>query len=131
MNALDTNVLTRFLTADDAAQNRRATKLLADAEIAGEVLFVPDVVLLELIWVLRSRYAFSRSVILVACEQLSLMPVLRFESPDLLREWIRVGQSSSHDLADLLIGLVARCHGCKKTFTFDQRIAGSELFRLL
>ena len=35
MNALDTNVLTRFLTADDAAQNRRATKLLADAEIAA------------------------------------------------------------------------------------------------
>lgn len=131
MNALDTNVLVRLLTADDTAQNRRATTLLSGAETSGETLFVATAVLLETIWVLRSRYGYERLVILAACEQLSLMPVLRFEAPDLVREWLVRARSCTHDLADLLIGLVARQHGCDVTLTFDRRVSGSDLFRLL
>jgi predicted nucleic-acid-binding protein len=49
--AVDTNVLVRLLTGDDAAQFKASEKLFASA-----TLFIPDTVLLEAEWVLRAAY---------------------------------------------------------------------------
>ena len=48
MISVDTNVLARFVLADDAGQHRRAVAALE----ADEDLFIPVTVLLELAWVL-------------------------------------------------------------------------------
>ena len=54
---LDTNVVVRFLTRDPTALAGRADRLLAKAE-AGEIaLRLTPVVVAEIVWVLRSRYA--------------------------------------------------------------------------
>ena len=52
MIALDTNVLLRFLVADDVAQQERAARLIASAIQKEELLFVGDVVMCEAVWVL-------------------------------------------------------------------------------
>ena len=54
MRAVDTNVLVRALVRDDAAQSAKAEEVLARDEV-----FVPVTVMLELEWVLRSRYGFT------------------------------------------------------------------------
>ena len=51
MIALDTNILVRLLTADDAAQARRAKALLLEKRD----YWIPVTVLLELGWVLQSQ----------------------------------------------------------------------------
>ncbi len=51
MVAVDTNVLVRLLTGDDAAQYKASLKLFSTAPI-----FIPDTVLLETEWVLRAAY---------------------------------------------------------------------------
>ena len=53
--SVDTNVLVRYLTRDDEAEADRAKSLLAQGPV-----FVTTTVLLELVWVLTSRYGFSR-----------------------------------------------------------------------
>lgn len=58
MRAIDTNVLVRSLVRDHPAQGARAERLLAEGDI-----FVPITVILELEWVLRSRYGFWREVV--------------------------------------------------------------------
>lgn len=58
MRALDTNVLVRALVQDDAAQARRA-----QACVGAQPVFIPVTVILELEWVLRSRYGYSPKVI--------------------------------------------------------------------
>jgi predicted nucleic-acid-binding protein len=58
MRAIDTNVLVRAIVNDDAIQSARAVAFLSENEI-----FIPVTVMLELEWVLRSRYDFKPQVI--------------------------------------------------------------------
>ena len=57
MRAIDTNVLVRALVKDDPAQSPRAERLLREHRV-----FVPVTVMLELEWVLRSRYGYPAAV---------------------------------------------------------------------
>ena len=52
MIALDTNVLARYLLADEPGQARAAGKRIEDGE--GE-FWIPVTVVLELAWVLRAK----------------------------------------------------------------------------
>lgn len=69
MRAIDTNVLVRALVRDDLAQSLRAEALLSAHNV-----FIPVTVVLELEWVLRSRYAFSPSVIAQAIQGVAALP---------------------------------------------------------
>jgi predicted nucleic-acid-binding protein len=54
MKAVDTNVLVRFVTDDDAKQAAAARSLLASSPI-----WIAKTVILETAWVLRSHYGFN------------------------------------------------------------------------
>ena len=69
MIALDTNVLARYLLADDPAQARAARALLQDAEAE---YFIPITVTLELAWVLRSSNTPRVAIVEPLRELLSL-----------------------------------------------------------
>jgi predicted nucleic-acid-binding protein len=56
MNAIDTNILIRFITKDDDKQSTLVYQLFKNAEEKEEKLFVPLLVVLEIIWVLQSAY---------------------------------------------------------------------------
>jgi predicted nucleic-acid-binding protein len=58
MTAVDTNVLVRLLTGDDAEQSAAAKSLLA-----AESIWIAKTVLLETGWVLRSVYGFDEDAI--------------------------------------------------------------------
>ncbi|MCC6195547.1 MAG: type II toxin-antitoxin system VapC family toxin [Burkholderiales bacterium] len=68
MRALDTNVLVRALMQDDAAQGRRA-----QACLNAQPVYIPVTVILELEWVLRSRYGCSSKSIADALERLAIL----------------------------------------------------------
>ncbi|HOH28413.1 MAG TPA: PIN domain-containing protein [Candidatus Hydrogenedentes bacterium] len=131
MYAIDTNVLVRLITDDDANMRESAVQLIENTHANAEVLLVPAVVLLELVWVLSARYGFSRTDILNALEHLSRVKGLRFDSDFLLRELIDAGRTSTGDIPDLLIGLCARNSGCAFTWTFDKKAAREALFKII
>ena len=74
MHAVDTNVLVRLLTGDDAAQSKRAAALFKK-----ESIFIPKTVLLETEWVLRAVYGFSRPQIVAAFRVLSETDTIELE----------------------------------------------------
>lgn len=60
MIAIDTNVLLRYLLADDAGQYRRARKLIE----SNSPVLLTDVVLAEAVWTLMGkRYGFGKAQI--------------------------------------------------------------------
>jgi predicted nucleic-acid-binding protein len=65
MIAADTNVLVRFLTGDDPAQEATARSLFMD-----ESVWIAKTVLLETAWVLRSLYRFEDAAVLQALTKL-------------------------------------------------------------
>lgn len=131
MNALDTNILVRFLVQDDEQQASVVNTLLAGAETDKKVFFVSNVVLLEIIWVLKSAYGASRDDILLALNELLSVSVLEFQDQPAVRDCVMSAQGNTYDLADLLIAHVGQLKGCVTTLTFDKKAAKSDLFTRL
>ncbi len=128
MKALDTNVLIRFLVRDDEKQARAVYRIFKQAEQRKDTLFVPQVVILEIVWVLESVYGISREEILEAFESLLLMPVLAFEGQPAIRRFVTAAKASKVDLADLLIAASAISAGCDSVLTFDKAAISSVMF---
>lgn len=131
MNALDTNVLVRYLVGDDKAMMEKTCRLLEKAEADHERLLVTAPVLLETFWVLKSGYGYERSDIIGAVERLMALSALEFEYPDFALRLVEIGRSTKLGLPDLLIGLSAKMKGRKITWTFDKQASRSDLFQLI
>lgn len=131
MKAIDTNILVRFLVRDDEKQAKLVYRRLKDAEGKKEVLLVPLFVVLETIWVLESIYDVSRAEILDSLDELLLMPVLNFETPEVIQRLIVSARETTLDLSDLLIAHSARRLGCDSVITFDKRAAKLDFFEIL
>ncbi|MEB4592611.1 type II toxin-antitoxin system VapC family toxin [Candidatus Thiothrix sp. Deng01] len=128
MRAIDTNVLVRFLVQDDEKQTQVSTQLLTDAEADKQPLFVSNVVVLELMWVLRSIYEVPRDEILVCLNNLLSMMALEFQDSLIVHDFVSSAQNNTYDLADLLISQVAKGKGCDTTLTFDKKAAKAPHF---
>ena len=131
MNALDTNVVIRFLVADDTIQAQKVYDLFKRAEANKEHFRVPLTVVLEMIWVLESAYDIPRKEIIGALHELLSMPILKFESFSALKNFVVTARESAFDLSDLLIAHSAESHGCEGVLTFDKKASDFKLFRLI
>lgn len=131
MRGLDTNVLVRYLTQDDPAQAAKATVLIEDAARRGDRLHIDDVVLCELVWVLKGAYGFKKQPIVDALTALVDAAQFHVLDRDLLREAVHAFREGKGDLADYVLGLRNRKAGCNGTATFDRALAPSPLFTQL
>jgi predicted nucleic-acid-binding protein len=118
---VDTNVIVRLVVADDAAQTRRARKLVAEALSRDEVVWVSLLVLLETEWVLRSRYGFDREALLNILRSLLEARELSFEDEPALEEALFHWKDSPCQFSACLITAHNRQMGCRATATFDEK----------
>jgi predicted nucleic-acid-binding protein len=116
--ALDTNVLVRFLVEDDQVQTARATALIRRVIDADERLFVPDVVMCEVAWVLGTSYKTPRREIASILRRLVGVRHLAFASTDLLARALAAFDRGKGDFADYLIREQAKAAGCTAVATF-------------
>ena len=117
MLAVDTNVVVRYLTRDDAEQFAKASALIASDDV-----YVCTTVLLETEWVLRRGYRFSRDQIVSALTAFAGLPHVTLEDPALAAkalDWTRRGL----DFADALH--LAKAGDCEAFISFDQRLAAA------
>ncbi|MFM9969939.1 MAG: type II toxin-antitoxin system VapC family toxin [Burkholderiales bacterium] len=115
MRALDTNVLVRAFVQDDAAQGARA-----QACLNAQPVYIPVTVVLELEWVLRSRYGYSPKAIAEVMEKLAIL------ENTVVGEQAAVAAAAGKlrqgwDFADALHHALAA--GCEDFATFDTGLA--------
>jgi len=119
MIALDTNVLVRFLVEDDKIQSRRARKLVEDAVMDDEDLFVADLVVVEAVWVLKRSYGLKKDAIAAVLRMLLGARNLRFESSDRIARVISAYEKGRGGFSDYLIREKAAEWECETVATFD------------
>jgi predicted nucleic-acid-binding protein len=68
--SLDTNILVRYIVRDDDRQTMAVAKVLEQHIRKSQNLWVPVTVVLELEWVLRSGYKFSKAHVIRAMSAL-------------------------------------------------------------
>lgn len=131
MIALDTNVLLRLLLRDDPGQAKRAQVLFdANADRDG-ALFVTDVVIAELVWVLRSRYRLAPRQIGVAVQGLLDNATLAWQSPAATANALALYEAGNVDFADCLLAAQASERGCEAVATFDRGMQSLPGVRLI
>lgn len=131
MKGIDTNILVRFLVGDDELQAKKVYNLFKKAESNKDELFVPLLVILELIWVLESVYKISRKEIIDSISELLRMPILKFENQPALQQFTLNAQRNKFDLSDLIIAHSAKEQGCESIITFDKKASKFTLFEIV
>ncbi len=119
MTGIDTNVLVRYLAQDDEAQLRAVLALLLKK---NATFFVPDLVLVEVDWVLTSLYDWTPDETAEAFGRLLTVHNLVFEDEGRIRGALRAMRQGG-DLSDELIVDRCRDRGCKAVATFDKGMA--------
>ena len=130
MPGLDTNVLVRWLVADDEVQAARAQGLF-DAARANQVpMFIPSTVALELEWVLRSRYFFDKTIVLQTFNALLETQELEFQDEAALERALYLYRQGNAEFADCLHAGICGAADRVPLVTFDvkaARLPGIEL----
>jgi predicted nucleic-acid-binding protein len=123
MPALDTNALVRYVVEDDAAQLAAAKRLIRKCVSEGQTLFVPVTVALELEWVLRASFEFSKADVMEVLSSLFSAAELTFESERALEVALQLYRTGPADFADCLHVALAAQAGELPLWTFDKRAA--------
>lgn len=122
MIGLDTNVLVRFLVEDDQAQSAAAAALIERAIDDDEPLFVSDLALCEVVWVLEVSYKVPRAEVHAALRGLLHARHLVFTDGELLARALSAFAAGKGDFADYVIGEHAHAAGCTALATFDRAL---------
>ena len=125
MIGVDTNVLVRFLTADDPGQHRIALAFFSERTPADPA-YVSAVTLAETAWLLRRRYGLPSEEILESLTMIIDSDDFVVEGREAI-ESIRSGLGEPTQLTDFVIAQLGRKAGCSQTVTFDRRAAKAVL----
>lgn len=132
MAALDTNILVRILVRDDELQLAATQQLFADTVRASDTLYVPITVTLELEWVLRTRFRFSKPDVMRALSELLGAVELSFQFDSALEIALALYRNGTADFSDALHLALSQSAGETPFYTFDQSAAkqiGAQLLR--
>ena len=123
MPGIDTNLLVRLLVADDAVQLKQVLALIQTAKTQGETLYVPITVILELEWVLRSRYNFEKATLIKILGALLETREFELQSEAALEQALHDFNNSTADFADCLHTGLCVTQGRTPLLTFDTKAA--------
>jgi predicted nucleic-acid-binding protein len=131
VKGIDTNVLVRYLVADDPAQTNRVERFLAASRVAGERVYVSCIVLCETAWVLRRVFSQSAPQTLDHLERILDVDVFEVEEEESVRAALSLSRKGKGDFADYLIGQLNLARGCRFTVTFDRSLRPDSAFSVL
>lgn len=131
MIAVDTNILVRYITNDVKDQSILATKLL-DSYIGKEKsVFINNIVLCELVWVLVRGYKYQKEQIIKTLKLLLSAIEFEFEHHELAFLAVIEYEKAEADFSDILIGLINHYRTCSTTYSFDQNALKLKYFKKL
>ncbi|MGB3541491.1 PIN domain-containing protein [Rubrivirga sp.] len=116
---LDTNVLVRYLVADDPDQHAAAAELIEDVLTPESPGLVHPVALCELVWVLRQVYKVPKPEIVAALRLVLSVRTLRVLDATAVREAVALYDAHAADFADSLLSVQYRAEGTGLV-TFDK-----------
>jgi predicted nucleic-acid-binding protein len=130
MIGIDTNILVRYFTQDNLEQAQIVEQIIDNYATSPNSLFINNIVMCELIWVLESGYKYSKEAISAVIKQMLSTEEFAFENQELL--WLALNQYNQNklDFSDALIGAINKDFGCSETLTFDQTAIRANNFKL-
>ncbi len=124
MIGLDTNILLRAMLNDHPTQSPAARDVL-DNLTADRPAYVGIPAILEVFWVLRSRYRVPREAVCDALDHLLETDNVHVESAEAVTSAILAYRQNASGFLDTLLAERNMLAGCESTYTFDQGAANA------
>ena len=128
MIGIDTNVLIRYITQDDEVQAKIASDYIESNCTLNNPGYINQIVLCEIIWVLKRAYRYNKQIIIDIIRQLLQTGELMVDNSENVWLALEAYEEGSADFSDYLIALSNKNAGCEKTITFDKNAAYFSLF---
>ena len=122
MPSLDTNVLVRYLVADDRNQFEIAKEYIEHVT-SDDLLFIPLSVCVELEWVLRTVYELEKLTVITIFSQLLESREIEFQHEAIVEVSLSLYSDNSADFADCLHSASAYANDRSPLVTFDRKAA--------
>jgi len=122
MEAVDANVILRYLAGDNPEQET-AARTLMDGLTPGNPGFICREVIIEVAWVLERSYRLSRAQVAGALIDLTASDSLVVENSDDVAAAAHLYQQGGIGLSDLMILSAAERQGAIPLHTFDRGLA--------
>ena len=129
--SIDTNILVRHIVKDDERQAAIVSRAFEHHIRRDESLWVPVTVMLELEWVLRSKYKFPKADVTRAMSALLASFELEFESEGAVEQALASYEDGTADYAEYLHLALARKGDALPFLTFDAKASKAAGARLL
>jgi predicted nucleic acid-binding protein len=126
---VDTNVLIRYLTADDPRRSPAAAALLAEAASGGMQLILTETTLAEVVWVLQGVYGHGREQIADGLRDLIVSDGIVGLDVETCATALDIYRSQPLDFTDALLAARALVRGPRVICSFDRdfdRVRGIE-----
>jgi predicted nucleic-acid-binding protein len=120
MQAVDTNVLVRILVTDD--KQTEQVKLARQFAKKAKLVFVPQIVQVELVWVLQAAYGLEKTEIIPVLQHLQVNESFQLQNEHEFSAALQLYQSNNVDFSDGLIFVESKKENCD-VVTFDKKFS--------
>jgi len=117
---VDTNVFIRYLTNDTPEQAEQSKTLFKQAVKGHCELFICDLVIAEIIYVLESVYKLSKKETAEKLLAIAKLGNVVLENYSIILEALELYEEKNLDFTDAYLGCHARKSGYRKVFSFDK-----------
>ena len=116
---LDTNVILRFLLDDIPNQTKIATEIFVKAKSKRLKVFVPQIVIFEILFALDKYYNFPKDKVIEKVGTLLATPYLNIQDRVVFQDALALFKKKNIDFVDCFLSCKARVDGYT-LFTFDR-----------
>lgn len=120
MRIIDANVILRYLTNDVPNQTRRAEELLKKVEMGSEDVFLPDIILADIIWILEGYYKQSRELIRDWITTILSLQGLEFSDTNVALNALDIYVDKGIDWSDAFTASQMTDRGITEIYSFDK-----------
>lgn len=120
MIAVDTNVLVRILVQD--TEQQKQTELAQELVKKAGIVFVPQMVQVELVWVLEAAYKFAKIDVVTALQYLLESSFYRLQREESFKAALERFQSGNAGFSDSLIAVESQFENVQ-LWTFDRKLS--------
>lgn len=118
---IDTNTILRFVLKDVSSQHVEVYGLIKKAKDKKIKLIIPEIVVFETYFTLKSYYEYKKETLLIVLESLLSADYFRIENNHLFMEAIKIFGNSNLEFVDCFLAAKSKLLEIQ-LFTFDNNL---------
>jgi len=120
VRSIDANVILRYLTNDVPEQAKQAEELLNRVEVGNEDVFLPDIILADIIWILEKYYKQTREDIREWITAILSLQGLTFSDKEMALNALDIYVAKKIDWSDASAAIQMLQRDITEIYSFDK-----------